>query len=93
MLAMLTLFAMLAMLAMLAMHSLLTVLTVLTMLVMLVMLAILKVTLFIIGASRMDAKVQLRAQAAAKGHGSDLTKMQKECGTSRKRTGGVGRWG
>jgi hypothetical protein len=52
-----------------------------------------QVTLFIIGASRMDAKAQLRAAAAAKGHGSDLTRVQKECAsTSRKRTGG-GRWG
>ena len=51
-----------------------------------------EVTLFIIGASRMDAKAQLRAEAAAKGHGSDLTRVQKDCATSRKRTGG-GRWG
>ena len=51
-----------------------------------------EVTLFIIGASRMDAKAQRRAEEAANGHGSDLTRMQKECVTTSKRTGG-GRWG
>jgi len=60
-------------------------------LVLCILTMFIEVTLFIIGASRMDAKAQLRAEAAAKGHGSDLTRVQKECAPSRKRTGG-GRW-
>ena len=53
---------------------------------------LIEATLYIIGASRMEAKAQLRAEAAAKGHGSDMARVQKECATSSKRTGG-GRWG
>ena len=53
---------------------------------------LIEVTLYIIGASRMEAKAQLRAEAAANGHGSDLARVQKEYVASRIRTGG-GRWG
>ena len=41
----------------------------------------------------MDARAQRRAEAAAKGHGSDLARVQKECATTKTRTGAAGRWG
>ena len=42
-----------------------------------------EVTLFIIGASRVDAKSHRRSQAAAKGLSSDLARLQETYGRSR----------
>ena len=41
---------------------------------------LIEVTLFVIGATRVDTKTHRRAQAAAQGTGSDLTRLQEHYG-------------
>ena len=55
-------------------------------LALMVITLLIEVTLFIIGASRIDAKAHRRAEAAAKGLRADLTTLQQNYGP-RLRTG------